>query len=175
MIFNMNTHRTKETRAGLSLVETLVYLSVIVIVGIAVVTTFYSLRTTFERNRVHRELNAAAINVLERMVRETRIAENVGTGSVFDTSPGTLVLESGAGATTTTLSLSGNEVILEKTGATPGALTPDTVTVDALQFSHYTTSSSEAVRMELTLSIGSRFASTTETFFTTAALRGIYE
>jgi type II secretory pathway pseudopilin PulG len=164
----------KSASAGFSLIEALVYLSITVVLAGALVTTFLSLNTTLLRNRTERELTHSASVSLERMVRDIREANSVDTGmSTLGSSPGVLELESASG--TTRFYLSSGALVVNVNGTEIGPLTSDAVTVQGLVFQKYTGSTTDMVRVGLTLSAVSRAASSTRTFYTSAVLRGSYE
>jgi Tfp pilus assembly protein PilW len=164
----------KRTKHGFSVVEILIYLSVTVLVAGALVTTFLSLTTTLLRNKTEQELAHSASVSLERMVRDIREAHSVDTGmSVLGTSPGVLELESASG--TTRFYVTGDDLVVSVDGAVVGPLTSDVVTVQNVVFNLYTGSTTNMVRIALTLSAVSRAASSTRTFYTSAVLRGSYE
>ncbi len=165
---------TRERIGGFSLIEVIIYLAVLVLATIAVVTTFFSLRSVFERNRTERELADAATEILERIGREARYATSVKVTSTLDTSPGVLDLDQGA--TTTKFYVSNNNVTVSQNGVVQGPLDPDSVSVNSLIFNKYDiTGTSTAVRTALTLSVSGRYASTSKTFYTTSILRGSYD
>jgi len=173
----MNHHPSKQKKflhRGFSLIETLVYIAVTVLVSYAGVTTFLSLNTVLIRNQTERTLGHSANVSLERMVRDIRSAVSVNVGgSTLGTSPGVLALSQGA--TTTTFSVSGGNVVVAVNGTNLGPLTSDAVTVQNLTFTRYVATTTEMVRVALTLSANSKAASTTRTFYTSAVLRGSYE
>ncbi len=159
---------------GFSLVETLVYLAVMVLMVTACVGIFSTLNTVLARNAIERELTTSASVTLERMLRDLRYADIVDlTPSTFNVSPGTLKLVQGT--TTTTYTLTGGSVFVTVYGASPYPLTGDQVTVDSLVFTRYATSTIELVRVALTLSTHAKAASSTRTFYTSGVLRGAYE
>lgn len=161
-------------KRGFSLVETLVYLAVMVLMVTACIGIFSSLNTILARNAVERELTTSASVTLERMLRDLRAADIVDlTPSTFNVSPGTLTLVQGT--TTTAYTLTGGSVFVTVNGASPYPLTGDQVTVDSLVFSRYATSTIELVRVALTLSTHAKAASSTRTFYTSGVLRGAYE
>lgn len=173
MMYYPHNRRNCRTR-GFALVEVLVYLGITVMIGAALITTFFSLSTALLRNRTDRELTESATVALERMVRTIQSADSVSlTGSSLGTSPGALELS--AGATTTRFSVSGGNVAVEENGVMLGPLTSDGVTVQELTFTHYLGATTEMVRVSLTLSASSSAASTTKTFNASAVLRGSYE
>lgn len=168
--------RYATTKRGMTLVEMLIYVSVVVIVALAAIYTVFALRETFERNRAERQLTTAATTALERMVRDIRDAQGLGLGSVLDVSPGTLILDTGL-TPDVGFYLSGNQVYVSEGGSPIGPLTPTAVSADALIFWHHTQAgtSTDLVRVGLTLSLSGRFATTTKTFYTSAVMRNSYE
>lgn len=159
---------------GFSLIEMLVYLAVLVLVATIVVATILSLDTVLLRNRTERTLAHAANVTLERMINDIRVASSVvGAQSTFGSSPGTLTVSTGA--TTTQFSVSGGNVVVAVNGATLGPLTSDDVSVNALTFTRFTSTSTELIRIALTLHTESKAASTTRTFYGAAVLRETYE
>lgn len=171
---SMHVYQKQKNIRGFTLVETLVYLAVTVLIAGAGVTTYLTLDTVFVRNATERALTNAATVVLERMVRDIRSADSVNTGaSSLGTSPGVLVLV--ADATTTTFSLSGGDVVVRVNGGSSAPLTSDSVTVNELTFTSYTGTTTELVRIKLSLSANSKAASTTRTYYSSAVLRGTYE
>lgn len=172
MIYTREQYNT-HTR-GFSLIEVLVYIAVTVLIAIAAVLTFISLDDVFLRNASERDVTNAATVALERIVRDIRAADGIDSGSsVFGSSPGTLVLT--AGPTTTTYTRSADAVTLGVNGEDLGALTPAHISVDELTFQHYTSSTSEMVRVQLTLSSVNRAASVERTYVGSAVMRGTYE
>lgn len=159
---------------GFSLVEMLVYLGVTVLVMYAGVSTFLSLRVVIMRNVAERTLTYEGSLVLERMVRDIRASTNVDTGtSILGNSPGTLTLV--ASPTTTTFTLTGNTVTVSVNGGAPQALTDNGVTVQDLTFTRYMNGNTELVRAGLTLSVNSRYAPSTRTYYISAVPRGRYK
>ena len=161
-------------KRGFSLIEMLVYIAVLVSVTLAGVLTYLSLSTNLVRYETERAMSHAAQVSLERMVRDIREATSIDLGlSTLGTSPGVLTLVSGA--TTTKFSLSSGNVLLTRNGVDIGPLTNDNVTVNQLLFRRYSGTSTELIRIALTLSASNKAASTTQTFYSSAVLRGTYE
>ena len=170
-LFQIDTLKKKR---GFSLVEMLVYIGVLVLIVTTGFSVFLSFNTILVRNSIERALTTSASVSLERMLRDLRAADIVDfTPSIFNVSPGTLSLVQGT--TTTMYELTGGNLNVSVNGSTPIPLTGDTVTVDSLVFTRYATSTLELVRVALTLSIDSKVASSTRTFYTSGVLRGAYE
>lgn len=166
--------RDSKNRKGFTLIEVLVYIAVLILAVLVMVSLFLSLSTVLSRNQVERELSQTAQVTLEKMVRDIRAAATADT-----TVANQLTLQTIGGATTTQFALSGNSVVMNLNGTNLGTLTSNTVSVDDLVFTKYETLGAELetilVRVALTLSVSTKAASTTQTYYTSAVLRGSYE
>jgi type II secretory pathway pseudopilin PulG len=170
----MKKYHTGKCIHGFTLIETLVYMAVLVIVVGALVTTFLSFNTVLVRNATERVLTKEAQASFEYIVQAIRQSDSVNTGmSTFNTSPGTLALTEGA--TSTRFYVASGVLMFEQNGVAVGPLTSDAATLESLVFNHQTGSTSELVRVEMTLSSHNTSASTTRTFNSGAVLRGSYE
>ncbi len=166
--------QNRVSNRGFTLIEILFYIAIMVLLSGAFVTTFLSLDTVLVRNRTERELSQSASVSLERIVRDIRASNSVNAGlSSFGTSPGVLTLVEQS--TTTRFYLSGGSLLVNVNGTEIGPLTSGAVTVQDLTFYKYTGSTTDMVRVGLTLSAQSKGASSTRTFYTSAVLRGSYE
>lgn len=173
----MSTRHTTTTykhARGFSLIEMLVYFSILVLVSGASVTAYLSLNTVLVRNATERVLTHAADVSLERMVRDIRGADSVnGMASTLGTTPGVLTLVQGA--TTTLFSIVGGAVHVSVNGVDQGPLTGERVYVDSLTFTEYTGADTDLVRVALQLTASSSASTMTRTFYTSAVMRGSYE
>ena len=159
---------------GFSLVEMMVYLAIMLLLAGALITTFFSLGTVLERNATERALTRGAQVSFERISRIIRSADTVNLGlSTLGTSMGTLALNESA--TTTRFYISGGNLVIEVNGVEHGPLTCDSITVQNVVFNRYVGSTTEMVRVALTLSAVGRSSSSTQTFYSSAILRGSYE
>lgn len=163
-----------KNKKGFTLIEVLVYIAVLILATMVMVSLFLSLSTTLSRNQVERELSQTAQVALEKIVRDIRSATTADTATVNQ-----LTLQTLGGATTTIFTLSGSSVTMNLNGVDYGPLTSDSVSVDDLVFTKYEAPGAELetilVRAALTLSVSTRVASTTQTYYTSAVLRGSYE
>jgi type II secretory pathway pseudopilin PulG len=159
---------------GFSLIEVLVYIAVTVFISTAGVLTYLSLNTVLLRQETERSVNHAALVALEKISRDIRGATTVDTAqSSLGTSPSTLVLD--AGTSTTGFAVSGGVLVYTRNGVEVGPLTGTDVTIEDFTVNRYTGTSTELVRVSLTLSAENKAASTTRTYYTSAVLRGSYE
>lgn len=175
-IFNNSVinKRVAEQRKGFTLVEMLVYVGLMVVVLVALVNMLLSMSKAYGYLKYSKHLQTSAVTSLDRMVRDIRNAVSVNVAqSTLDSSPGVLTIN------TTTVSgtaqtfkyyISGGAVKVVQDGADLGPLTLPDVTVNSLIFRKIETGISQAIKIELTLTAGTRTAN----FYDTAILRGSY-
>jgi len=157
---------------GFTLIEILIYTAILAIAAVMVIQSILVLIPSFNELRRTEVVNRNAVAVLERTVREVRDANSVDlVGSTFDTHPGTVVLNVTGGSRT--VYAENGRVFIEE-GGDPVALTQTGAFVDSLIFTYATTTSGEAVQVELTLSTSRGNSTTTATFHSGAVLRGSY-
>lgn len=150
------------------------YITIVVLVAGALVTTFITLNTTLARNKLERDVAHTGEVALERISRAIREGTAIDTAaSTFGTSVGSLEVEHGSD--TTRFFIQSGDLMVSVNGTTVGPLTSDAVTVHSLVFRHYVGSTSEMVRAELVLSAQNKAASTTRTYYSSAVLRGTYD
>lgn len=162
---------------GYTLLEAVIYVAVLGFLSIVLISTVILTSRTFIGFQVVNRLDESATLTLDRMVREIRQANSVDLGqSTFGSSPGRLVLNTTIGGTATTMQFYlQNGVVLVKQGSAAAATsTSPSVQATSLIFRYLTTSRSQAVRVELTLAKANGVGARTETFYTTAVLRGSY-
>ncbi|OIP77403.1 MAG: hypothetical protein AUK16_01940 [Parcubacteria group bacterium CG2_30_44_11] len=160
--------------SGFSLVEMLVYIALLVIVMTAAISTILSFSEAFVGYKTEKVLTRQLSDVVERLQYDIRnsIAVNA-VGSTLDVTPGTLVLDRIGSSVTYTLA-AGVVTVAENTGpALP--LTGGVVTVTALTFSQFDSGVTELVRLEITATATIGNYTKTETYQTSALLRGSYE
>jgi hypothetical protein len=159
---------------GFSIIESVLYLSLFVVLSTGVVLFSFSGLEAFRRTRATSLLASAAHGSVERLVREIRSAESVNISeSVFNVSPGKLVLVRPGGGTVVFLVIN-DRLFIDTDSALPVSLVPEGVAVESLIFRHITVTNSQAVRIELALSSRQESFSITAPFYTTAVLRAGY-
>ncbi len=177
---NANGKRWRaSTSGGYSLVETIVYMALFVILSTVLVGTLFSMTKTYKDARATNEIVDSSSLSLERMTREIRNATDIDmTTSSFGSNPGTLKLDTTADdGTPKTIQFDvtgdGALELTDSTDGTPTDLTGSEVQVTNLVFRTITTAHSQAVRIEITLA-SLRIPTKTATFTDTAVLRGSY-
>ena len=168
--------RRQPGERGYTLLEIVVYIAIFVFISVSTVQTLILINHSLNQVRAVRALNAAAGIAMERMVRTIRDAASVDTGSsVFGSSPGTLVfIGSESPGIIYTVSVSGGGLKLNS-GGTDLILTPPGVIVTNLVFRNIVASTtSQAVKIEMTIAASSGGATTTENLYDTVILRNSY-
>jgi len=152
----------KKDKKGYTLVEMIIYISLIVIIMVAVVGIVIAVMKSGKYVGALNEIENSAILSLNRISREIRIASSA-----------TLLNSSNINFGTTTIYLnSGLGRIYIDDGSGPNPLTSSKVNVSRLFFTKITSTSSTAVRVEMTLSASSSDMYLSKDFNTTTVLRG---
>ena len=165
------------TKRGFTLVEVIVYTSILVVILLLIVSFIVSFGKAYNVLRTTIHINNSATISFERMIRYFRQANDVDTAaSTMGTHPGKLVLKTTEAGTPVTLEfyISGGILSVKKDGVDAGTLTRTDVTVTNLVFRNLSNGKSEAVKVEMTLQ--SVVADTTKVkkFYGSAVLRESY-
>src|SRR3989344_1000061 len=141
--------------AGLTLLEALVYVALLVLILMFLISSLLSVMRVIAEVRISRNLNNSAVVALERLVRDIREAGDVDEDeSVLGAHPGKLVItasDQDGNFTTTEFYLTAGILLVEKGGASGVPLTSSDLEVGNLVFRHIVSSSSQAVKIEMTL------------------------
>ncbi|TSC67795.1 MAG: Uncharacterized protein G01um101472_304 [Parcubacteria group bacterium Gr01-1014_72] len=163
---------------GFSLIEIIVYVSLLSLLFIVVVSTLLAMTRSFATIRTTQHIQSAALFSLDRMVREIRDGASVNTAqSVLGSHPGVLYLnttDAASAARTVEFFVSGTTLTLRENGVIAGPLTPEDARVVNLVFRRIDTPHSEGVKIELVIEAGTGSTLRSETFYTTAVMRESY-
>lgn len=165
------------TYKGFSLIEMLVYISILAIMTVAIITVTLSQSQAYADFKVTRNVYTSASASLERMVREIRAADNIIIGSsLFGSHPGILTLQKTgvSGIETVQFYLEGGALKVQENSDPEGSLTRKEVSVTNLVFRQVVSTASEGVRIEMTLSSIQGNSSKTEQFSTFVIMRNSY-
>jgi Tfp pilus assembly protein PilW len=169
---------SSRTQKGFTLVELLVYMTVLVLMLVAVVGAVTGFARFYKRIAAGQSIARSGSYAMERMTREIRNAQTIDqTGSALGAHPGrlTVVTPVSTGVTRSSeFSIVGNELRLSQDGVVTGTLTTPGTVVENLVFYRIATTTSEAVRIILTLSKTTGTTTVSASFYDTAVLRGSY-
>ena len=161
-------------KQGFSLVEMLIYVAILSLIVSALVLTATSLLRTLAYMQTTSDITEAATVAIERITREIRFADAVNTGaSTLGTHPGTLVMSSideNDNPTTVTISVSGGRIMFAEGSEAAAPLTHAGITISNLTFTHFTSTETEAVRVELTVEKNLRSTTISKQFRTFVVL-----
>ncbi len=169
--------------SGMTLVEILIYMAIMVILLGAIVQTVLLLTTHYRAVRNTRDIEDSAIAVLDRLVRTARSADDIVTASSTPsgTDPSTITFistDTASGqSTTTTFSVDqiAKRVILYENGVYMGPITKESVSIIGFKMTHILSSRSKGIRVELSLlSDQATPAVISKNFYDTVVLRGSY-
>lgn len=169
-------------KQGFSLIETIVYISILGILFVVMFNTAIVVTNAFGKSRVIRAIDIQGGAILERILREVRLADSVDVGgSILGVNPGKLKLNTVLSAANPTATIrefelqtsTGDVMIKEGTGeAIP--LTLGIITTRLVFYSIVASTTSEAVRIEMTFEAGLGRSYSSKDFYGTAVLRGSY-
>lgn len=166
-------------RRGLSLIETIVYITIFAIISVLAVNSLVMVMKSFNQGRLWSRICASAETATERMTREIRLAYDIDLGlSTLNFHPGHLFLNtydvSGA-PTTIDFYLDNGILMVSEGGGAAVALTSSQVEVTNLVFRPISApSTSKAIKIELEIRGTQGNYQKTERFYNTAILRGSY-
>lgn len=166
------------TRKGFTLIETIVYLSLLIILSYVTVSAIASVAQSYRKLKLAKCIETAASVSMERMTREIRGATSVDTtNSILATSTGKLVLnttDANGYATTTTFTLTNGAVRVKDGTLDIGPLTGASSTVTNLVFRLITTPKTTGVKIEMTLKCSQGAISKQDNFYSTIMMRTPY-
>ncbi|MES2213964.1 MAG: hypothetical protein V4465_01030 [Patescibacteria group bacterium] len=163
-------------KRGYSIIEMVLYVATLVFMLVVMMNVLRSIIVLERQLASSRAIENSAAFGIERLVREIRQAKSVNVGSsTLDVNPGRLVLNStdSSGAAETVEFFVQNGVMrLKINGSDRGALTESKTTLSRLVFSRMATSTTEAIRTQITLESGTSTTYKTANFYSTTLLRG---
>lgn len=151
-----------------------IYIAILVFMLVIIIQVIFSVAKANRVVKSARTVELSAVAVFERISREVRKAEAIDTASsVWDVSPGTLSLDGGEGASAYSLEfyLTDGRVRVRQNGIEVGALTQASSTVTSLVFERFSATSTEGVRVQMTVESGTSTAYRSESFLFSTLLR----
>ncbi len=180
---NFFSNRTKVNgdikQEGFTLTEIIIYVGLLAIFTIAVMNIFINITKVYKNVHAVRKIENTALFTMDRMTREIKNASTIdsantiwGTSTVASLSLNT----TNASGTSEILRFykSGPTIYMNRNGSLVGPLSSNSVVVSTLKFEQVVASSSESVKVTLTLETGTSTTYFSKTFYNTATLRGSY-
>jgi len=179
--FNCSKRTKTNLVSGFALVEMIIYITIMVIIMLAVVNIIISITKSNKFSSIENNIKNSAISGLEEITREIRNAKSIDYNqSVFNSSDGILflnTLDQNGNIKTIKFYLAG-QILKEDVGgvstSTGGVLTQKDVKVLSMIFKRIDTLKSKAVKIELVLSGSNNGLIRNENFYSTIVLRGSY-
>jgi prepilin-type N-terminal cleavage/methylation domain-containing protein len=170
----MKTRNTQNIR-GFSLIEMVVYISILSIVTAGLIVAIVSILSTFAHLKGYEEMAHTGTTVLERISRESRRAHTVDTGgSTFGVHPGVLSLgttDLSNNPSTIIFSLSGGKVMVQQ-GTLNAPLSTGDVVISNLVFTPVFGTNTTGINIDLTVEKNIKGATSTKQFRTFVVLDG---
>lgn len=166
----------KSKKQGFSLIEMVVYVSVLSVISVLLINMLISITSTYRTVVALRIAEHSGIDSMERMTRDIRGAISVDTAnSILGTSPGVLTLVSTySGVSTTTKFYVDSGVLkVDVNGTYLGPLTLADTSVTNLVFNLLDNGVSQAVKIDITISGTVGVINKSKTYHTTVVLKGI--
>ncbi len=164
---------------GFTLSEIVIYVGLLAIFTVAVMNVFISITKVYKNVQAIRKIENTALFAMDRMTREIKNATTIDSANtIWGTSTtATLSLNTtNASGTNEILRFykSGTAMYMNRNGSLVGPLSSTGVIVSNLKFEQISASSSQSVRITLTLETGTSTSYFNKTFYNTATLRGSY-
>ena len=160
---------------GFSLVEMLIYISILVLLLAVIMNIVVSVVRSGRVIKALRNVENSATISLERLVREVRQAESVNAGlSTLGSNPGRLVLEGtdiDGNPRTVEFSLSSGTLMFSENGVELGALSQSDARVSNLIFHLFSGPNSEGIKIEMTIESGTSTHYRSGKFYSSGILR----
>lgn len=162
-------------KSGYSLVELVIYISLLSIMIVIVVNTIISFTRSYHNLGALRAVEHSANDAMERISRDIRSASTVdAANSTLGSSPGVLTLIATAGgfSTTTKFYIQNNILKMDINGVYYGPLSLTSATVSNLVFRDLSSAVSYAVKIDMTIQATVGQVTKTKTYHSTVILRG---
>lgn len=160
---------------GFSLVEVLVYISILTLVLSIIIGSLITMAQIQERVIAGKAVDRSAVVALDRILREVRLSDSIDTvNSVFDVPESVLFVEREGISGPIKFYVLDDVFYLEKEGSTY-QLINEKVVVKNFSVFRIEAGESEAVRVNLVLSYPYSDGSVEQSFYVTAILRGSLE
>lgn len=169
-----------KNKKGFTLVETLIYMAILVVMLAAIVNSVLVLTTHYRSVKNTREMEDSAITAFERMTRDIRDADGyVASSTVLNVANGSLSLieqdVASGQSTTTDYYVEDSHIMVRENGVVLGPLTKDSIEATSLIFRRIDTGNSIAFKIELSVQTNQAAPNVvSKNFYSTVVMRGSY-
>lgn len=167
---NRNSIKTR----GYTLLETVIYIGIFIVILVAVLDMLVTLSKSFTRVRAYNEVRVSGMNAMERMAREIRTASSRDSASTADD---LLIHTTDEAGTAKTAELywdsTAKKMNLVDNGVNKGALTGSSTEVTSLVFRNASTTKGDVIKIEMTAR-SKKLTDITAKFYDTIVMRGGY-
>lgn len=144
--------------SGFSLVETIIYISLMTVILFSLVSLILSASSTYLILKSSRNIERSAINIVNSLNNQVSVSSKIDIpNTIFDNNAGSMALISYGDngiSTTTKIYLSNNQVILSQNNVVVGPLNTSDSSVTKLIFRNMSTSTLNGFKFEMTIDNG---------------------
>lgn len=166
-------------KQGFSIVEIIIYFGLLAVISTLVIGNIIALFKNYNIARSNQEIEYNAINILDKLTRDTRDAENINiSDSSFSVAQGTISLKISSStneisSSTVRFYLNNGKLKYMKDGVDFGNISTGSVNVSNFRIFYINSSSTEAIKVELTIDTIPHLNqnSISKNFYTTIQLR----
>lgn len=167
------------SKRGTSIIELVIYGAILALLSVFSVNTFLVISSALTEVRLRRQVNASAELVMSRLMREIRFGKSIYASSTFGVHPShlsfvTFVDPTNDAEVNGDVRMSGMNLLLQKGNGGDVQLNTNDVGVTNFVLYQIATTTSVAVKIELTLEASTTKKTLNEKFYGTAVLRGSY-
>jgi len=167
-------YKKEKNITGISLIETIIYITITTIVLVFIVNLMLSSSSAFKNFKVSRDIKNSAIISIDRIVNETRKAVSVDDGlSLFNNPNGKLTLNMPDGSKMVFF-LDSGILKIENDGVIEGSLSLHDVFISSLIFKMINNTKGKAIKIEMNIRDKENDFIKSENFFMTVILQGSY-
>lgn len=176
VLFNRYMRRnTKNLKTkGYTLLETVVYIGIFIVILVAVIDMLVTLSKSFSRVRAYNEVRVSGMNAVERMAREIRTATSRDSASTADD---LLIHTTDEAGTAKIVELywdsTAKSVVIVDNGINKGTLTGSSTEVTNLVFRNASTPKGDVIKIEMTAR-SKKLTDISAKFYDTIVMRGGY-
>ncbi|OGZ04010.1 MAG: hypothetical protein A2648_00205 [Candidatus Lloydbacteria bacterium RIFCSPHIGHO2_01_FULL_41_20] len=169
---------TKERKSGYSMIELVIYISIIAVMAVLSVQAMLSTTRVFAEIKSFVNISEGGVIAIERIIKEIRFGKSIDYAeTILDINPGRLKLnttDENGNAKTMDFYTANNSVNIIDNGVDKGSITGSSTVLTSLVFRQSTTSKGMLVKIEMTIKDTRETNPRSASFYGSAVLRGAY-